>query len=146
MMRGGSGLGARAVKGGAAVAAASEEDRSASGAGAMPQRNVRRITPRELVRLGRELYIAGHLNDEEFVLLTRQPDLHPAFDRTIGALIGDRADPERRHDAIAGWEARLRFLHMYPDQTAAQRDRIRHVLDVLRGVGGEGDLAIDRRT
>lgn len=146
MMRGCSRPGARALEGGAALEAEPEEGRTASGIGAVPRRDVRRIAARELAQLGRGLYIAGHLNDEELVLLTRQPDLHPAFDRTIGALIGERADPERPQDAIARLEARLRFLHMYPDGTAAPLDRIRRVLDVLRRVGGEGGFDTDRRT
>lgn len=128
------------VKGRATGDANEEARRPASAAGAVPRRDVRHITARELVRLGRELYIAGHLNDEELALLTRQPDLHPAFDRTIGALIGERANPDRPRDAIAWWDARLQFYRAYPHEGAAPLDQIGHVLDILRAVGGERDL------
>ncbi|MBK8907089.1 MAG: hypothetical protein IPM60_04065 [Rhodospirillales bacterium] len=120
-----------------------QEHRPPPGASAMPRRDLRRITAWELVRLGRELYVAGHLNDEELALLTRQPDLHPAFDRTIGALIGERADPDRRRDAIAAWESRLRFHQSYPDD-AAPTKHISHVLTILHAVSGEGGT--DRRS
>lgn len=37
-------------------------------------------------------------------MLANQPELHPDFNRTIGALTGRRAAPDRERDCLAEWE------------------------------------------
>ena len=73
----------------------------------------RHFTPRQMVDVSMDLYVAGMLGWEEYSLLAFQPELHPDFDRTIGALTGRKAEPDRPRDIIAEWEERLMFEKRY---------------------------------
>ena len=75
--------------------------------------DLRHLTPRQMAEVSQELYLSGMLQWEEYAMLAFQPELHPDFDRTIGALTGERADPDRPRDYIARWERRLRFEQKY---------------------------------
>lgn len=120
------------------------ERQTADGGGvAVPRQDVRRLTPKDVVRLSRDLYVAGQLGEDEYTLLSFQPELHPAFARTIGALTGETAEPDRSHDVIRWWEDRVEFECRYPDPST---DRIRpskRILDVLRDVAGEAEASAD---
>jgi hypothetical protein len=98
--------------------------------------DVRRISPREMVELSLELYLAGFLAWEEYSLLAFQPELHPDYDRTVGALTGKPATPNRPRDFIALWEDRLSFESRYNRTDPATIDRTRHILAVLRLIDG----------
>lgn len=71
--------------------------------------NLRRMTPRRMAEASFDLYVAGHLDWEEYAMIAFQPELHPLYDRTIGALTGQMAAPDRPRDFIAEWEERLAF-------------------------------------
>ncbi|MEQ8193635.1 MAG: hypothetical protein RIB59_04010 [Rhodospirillales bacterium] len=72
-------------------------------------RNVRHISPRAMAGLALDLYAAGYLAWEEYAVLAFQAELQPAFDRTIGALTGEKAEPDRPRDYIRRWEKRFAF-------------------------------------
>jgi hypothetical protein len=70
---------------------------------------IRSMTPRQMVDMSMDLYVGGYLQWEEYAMLAFQPELHPDYDRTIGALTGEKAAPDRPRDFIAEWEERLAF-------------------------------------
>lgn len=89
-------------------------------------------TPRAMTDLARDLRAAGILDDESARLLALQPELHPDYDRTVGALTGERANPDRPRDVLAVWEHRLAFERDrdLPDQRMIER--ILRIIRVLR--------------
>ena len=96
--------------------------------------NLRQMTPRQMIKLSRDLHICGVLNHQESAMLGFQAELHPDYDRTIGALTGERADPDRPRDYIAIWEQRLAFDRRYFADDRTTLERIRHILSVLRQI------------
>jgi hypothetical protein len=99
-----------------------------------------RCSPREMADLSLDLFLAGVLTDEEYALLAFQPELHPDFDRTIGALTGQRANPDQSRDYVATWRDRLEFerSRCRPDHDLI--DRIQRILFVLRRLGTAGGM------
>jgi hypothetical protein len=71
--------------------------------------NVRNMSPRQMSELSLDLYVAGYLQWDEYEILAFQPELHPDFDRTIGALTGETAKPDRPRDYVVEWEDRYDF-------------------------------------
>lgn len=101
-----------------------------------------RYTPREMAELSLDLFLAGVLTDEEYALLAFQPELHPDFDRTIGALTGECAKPDQRRDYVASWKDRLEFERgrARPDPTLIAR--IQRILFVLCRLGTPAEAAV----
>lgn len=93
---------------------------------------VRAMSPRELAALAHELYLDGSLGLDDYLLLGFPSELHPAFDRTIGALTGRKAQPDRPRDLIREWENRLADLHQSSAPVPALIDRARRTLGLLR--------------
>ena len=50
--------------------------------------DARHISPRQIAEISMDLYVGGALSWEEYALLAFQPELHPDYERTIGALTG----------------------------------------------------------
>ena len=69
----------------------------------------RAATPREIAQHSLDLYADGWLEWDDHTHLAFQPELHPDYDRTIGALLGTEAQPDRPRDFVAEWEQRLVF-------------------------------------
>lgn len=93
---------------------------------------VRAMSPRELAALAHELYLDGSLGLDDYLLLGFPSELHPGFDRTIGALTGRKAQPDRQRDLIREWENRLADLHASSAPLPALLDRARRTLGLLR--------------
>ncbi len=93
---------------------------------------VRAMSPRELAALAHELYLEGSLDLEDYLLLGFPSELHPGFDRTIGALTGRKAQPDRQRDLIREWENRLADLHASSAPLPALLERARRTLGLLR--------------
>lgn len=96
--------------------------------------DIRAITPREMVNLSAELYMAGFLSHEQYADLSFQSELMPNYDMTIGALTGKRAAPDRPRDYTSIWRAKLKFemKHMADDPRIVERTR--KILDLLRAI------------
>jgi hypothetical protein len=95
-----------------------------------PRFDMRNISPREFAEATHELYVDGALSWEEFRLVGLPSELHPQFDETIGALIGEKAEPDKPRDMLAQWETRVDFERRNnPDPETVQRAE--RVLDVL---------------
>ncbi len=76
----------------------------------------------------------GLLSFDDYSALAYHPELHPQYDRTIGALTGEAAAPERKRDFIDEWEEKHRFLTKYSPgnkQLVEQAARITSLLQSL---------------
>lgn len=94
-----------------------------------PRHDLRNISPRRFAEITHELYVEGSLKWAEYQLVGFPSELHPHYDRTIGALTGQKAEPNRPRDLLAEWESRIDFLRRYdaPGLGVAER-----ALDVLK--------------
>ena len=98
----------------------------------IPNVNVRHMTPREMSDLSFELYTNGALRWEEYELLAFQPELNPAFNSTVGALTGQRAEPDVPRDHLKIWEERFAFERKYNSDNPERLKATRQVVTVLR--------------
>lgn len=81
-----------------------------------PRYDLRNISPREFADVTHELYMEGTLSWDEFQMIGFPTELHPRYDETIGALIGEPARPDRPKDMLGRWEQRVEFERRYnPD-------------------------------
>ena len=89
------------------------------------------LTPRQMADLSLDLYAAGAISFDDYTLLAFQPELHPDFNRTIGALTGEEADPDRPRDFVRMWDDRADFQRRHNvgrDALIVQSERIASVL------------------
>jgi len=113
------------------------ENSEASGSffdAATGQFNVRYISPSEMTEISLDLYAMGMVSFDDYSALAYHPELHPQYDRTIGALTGELAAPHRKRDLISEWEEKYRFLKQHsPDnkQLVEQSERITRLLHSL---------------
>lgn len=96
--------------------------------------NARAMTPREMRDLSLDLYINGILTWDEHVELAFQAELHPDFERTIGALTGEKPLPDQPRDYVCEWERRLDFERRFAPAKSHAKDRALHILSVLRRI------------
>lgn len=106
-----------------------------------PLLDVRHLSAREMVDVSLDLYIDGALSFEEYSMLAFQPELHPKYDETIGALTGERSAPDRKRDFIGEWEDRFNFERKYPSGDPGQLHRIDRILGVLHTLGQPMDFS-----
>lgn len=92
----------------------------------------RRMSPRQIAEWAHELYLAGVMDWEDYKLVGFPSELHPNFNQTIGALTGERAEPDRPRDMVAEWERRHAFERRYYGRDSAAARRSARVLDLLR--------------
>lgn len=97
-------------------------------------RNIRHISPRAMAELALDLYAAGYLAWEEYAALAFQSELQPAFNRTIGALTGRKAEPDRPRDYITIWETRLAFELKHNRRNRLLVENAKGIVDFLRGL------------
>jgi hypothetical protein len=99
--------------------------------------DVRSLTPRQMVDISMDLYVGGVLGWEEYAMLAFQPELHPDYDRTIGALTGEKAEPDRPRDFVAQWEGRLTFEEKHNADHPEFVGRTRRIVAALTQLGAE---------
>jgi len=104
--------------------------------------DVRHLTPREMSDMSMDLYVAGVLSYEEYALLAFQPELHPDYDRTVGALTGEPAEPDKPRDYVREWEDRLDFERSHNADNEVVVDRTRRILSVLRRLDQPTDVMV----
>ncbi|MHA1598974.1 MAG: hypothetical protein ACTSV1_09650, partial [Alphaproteobacteria bacterium] len=111
-----------------------------AGAKSFSSPDVRHVSPRQMTSISMDLYVNGIIGWDEYALLAFQPELHPDYNNTIGALTGETAQPDRPRDFIEIWEKHLSFKRRYnPDETR-QISQIEHLVNVLRQLGSPMDL------
>ena len=94
--------------------------------------DVRHLTPREMQEYSQDLYAAAVICFEDYEALAFQPDLHPDFNRTIGALTGEKAAPDRPRDFIQRWQERLSFTQRYYPSNATEVRQAHRILEALK--------------
>lgn len=93
--------------------------------------NPRHISPRAMQELSLELYANGHLTFEDHAELTFQPELHPAYPKTVGALTGEPASPDKPRDFVKHWEERLAFERRHNPADAPTVKQAERIVEVL---------------
>ncbi len=92
---------------------------------------LRAMSPRDFADFAHELYLSGRLGWTEYRMVGFPSELDPRWDATIGALTGEKADPDRPRDMLAEWERRVDFMHRFQaaDPATAAAERILAVLE-----------------
>jgi len=96
--------------------------------------DVRHMSPREMLKTSTDLYIAGVINWDEYELLAFQPELHPDYNKTVGALLGRTAQPDLPQDHIQEWEDRLAFERRHSTNDSRTIRHIEHILSIFRQI------------
>lgn len=104
--------------------------------------DVRRMSPRQMAHLSLDLYVSGILDWEEYSMLAFQPELHPDYNRTVGALTGEMAKPDLPRDQVAAWEEQLRFEQAHNRPQAERVGRTRRIVQVLRQLAMPIDVVV----
>lgn len=94
--------------------------------------DLRNVSPRQYAEIAHELYLEGSLRWEEYQWIGFPSELHPDYDTTIGALTGERADPDRPRDMLAAMESHVDFIRRYQSGEDGGFWRAERALDVLR--------------
>lgn len=93
-----------------------------------PRHDLRNMSPRRFAEITHELYVEGSLKWAEYQLVGFPSELHPHYDATIGALTGQKAEPNRPRDLLAAWEERVEFMRRYGDPSLTLAERALAVL------------------
>jgi len=96
--------------------------------------NVRRASPREIADISLDLYAAGLLTYEDYTELAFQPELHPDYNRTVGALTGEPAEPDRARDFVHLWNERLQFDLRHNPASAPSVKQATRIYELLKGL------------
>ena len=104
--------------------------------------DIRRLSPRQMSETSMDLYVAGILPWEEYAMLAFQAELHPDYDKTIGALTGEPAAPDRPRDFLSLWEERLRFEEKHNAETPHLVARTRRIVQVFRQIASPTNLMV----
>jgi hypothetical protein len=99
--------------------------------------DVRFMSAREMVNLSTKLYMKGLITWEVYDALAFQPELHPDYNKTVGAMLEKEAQPDRPRDFVREWEKRLSFVRRYNRNdihTIETAQRITMLLHQLAGV------------
>lgn len=102
--------------------------------------HVRHMSPREMLAYSEDLYAAGIISFEDYEVMAFQPDLHPDFARTIGALTGEAPQPDRPRDFIRRWEDRLDYARRYRPANSQEVRQAHRILSVLKAFQRRGDI------
>ena len=92
------------------------------------------LSPRQMSELSLDLYATGAISFDDYSALAFQPELHPDFDRTIGALTGERADPDRPRDFVRLWDDRADFQRRHNAARADLVEQSERIASVLRQI------------
>ena len=92
------------------------------------------LSPRQMSELSLDLYAIGAISFDDYSALAFQPELHPDFDRTIGALTGERADPDRPRDFVRLWDDRADFQRRYNAARTDLVEQSERIASVLRQI------------
>ncbi|HMA52475.1 MAG TPA: hypothetical protein VKP60_22095 [Magnetospirillaceae bacterium] len=92
----------------------------------------RNMSPRQLADWAHEMYLCRMLAWEEYCMAGFPPELHPQYNRTIGALTGKLAQPDTPRNMIRVWEERLSFMLRYYEADEPDVQRVEKLLRLLR--------------
>lgn len=100
------------------------------------------LSPREMANLSQNLYAAGVISFDEYSLLAFQPELHPDFDRTIGALTGEVAAPDQQRDFVHIWQERADFQRRHNAGRPDLIEKTEHIAAVLNRIEAPNHAAV----
>lgn len=101
--------------------------------------SLRKLTPRQMAEVSLDLYAAGILSYDDYALLAFQPELHPQYNVTVGALTGEPAGPDRARDYVDQWEERLNFERRHNPQNTSLVRRTERIVSLLNALDGPPD-------
>lgn len=104
--------------------------------------DIRHLSPRQMSETSLDLYVGGILPWEEYAMLAFQAELHPDYNKTIGALTGQPADPDRPRDFLKDWEERLTFEEKYNADNPKMVERTRRIVNVFRQIDAPTNVMI----
>ncbi|MEQ8666213.1 MAG: hypothetical protein RIC16_10840 [Rhodospirillales bacterium] len=104
--------------------------------------DVRAMSPRDASDVGLQLYAEGLVTWEEYAELAFQPELHPSYNETIGALLGEKANPDQPRDFVAQWEERLAYEQRYNAIDSSRVKSTQRITSILGRLAGD-KLSID---
>lgn len=104
--------------------------------------DVRHMTPREMQDYSQNLYAGGVIAFEDYEALAFQPDLHPDFERTIGALTGEKPQPDRPRDYIRQWTDRVEYTQRYYPQNSSEVRQAHRILEALKAFPRRTDIFV----
>lgn len=104
--------------------------------------DVRHMTPREMQDYSQNLYAAGVISFEDYEALAFQPDLHPDFERTIGALTGEKPQPDRPRDFIRQWSDRVEYTQRYYPQNSNEVRQAHRIAEALKAFPRRTDIFV----
>lgn len=94
--------------------------------------NVRRISPREMSDFSLDLYAAGIISFDDYSALSEHPELNPYFDKTIGALTNEKAQPDGKRDLVRYWEDKLDFAMRHTLPNNRNLDQAKRIVGLMR--------------
>lgn len=97
--------------------------------------DVHDASPREIANISLDLYASGLLSYDDYTALAFQPELHPDYNRTIGALTGKPAAPDQPRDYVDYWNERLQFELRHNPRDAESVKQTARIHDVLKALG-----------
>jgi hypothetical protein len=92
----------------------------------------RRMSPRQLANWAHEMYLCRELNWDEYCMAGFPAELHPHYNRTVGALTGNLAQPDAPRNMLRVWEERLAFALRYNDPDDPEVLRTEKLLMLLK--------------
>ncbi len=92
----------------------------------------RNMSPRQLADWAHEMYLCRMLSWEEYCMAGFPPELHPQYNRTVGALTGKLAQPDVPRNMIRVWDERLSFMLRYYEADEPDVQRVEKLLRLLR--------------
>ena len=107
-----------------------------------PTVDVRNLTPRLMAEISMDLYMVGAITWDEHAMLAFQPELHPDYDQTVGALTGVKANPDRPRDYVAIWEERLVFERKHNVGNDNRVGRSQRIVNVLRQIAAPINIMV----
>lgn len=107
---------------------------TAGGKPSVPAMDVRNMSPRKMAQLSMDLYVAGIIEWEEHEMMAFQAELHPDFNKSIGALTGQPAQPDRARDYLEEWGRRLDFQRRYNGDDVRRIRRTEHINNILHQI------------
>ena len=92
----------------------------------------RKMSPRQLANWAHEMYLCRELTWDEYCMAGFPAEMHPHYNRTVGVLTGNLAQPDAPRNMIRVWEERLAFALRYNDPDDPEVLRTEKLLLLLK--------------
>lgn len=102
----------------------------------------RHASPSELTEVSLDLYAMGLLSFEDYSALANHPEINPNYNRTIGALTGEPAAPERKRDLVVEWEEKYQFLTRNSPKNESLINQAARITNLLRALARKTNLHV----